>query len=576
LVAVLFAAMALRLAPMLEYAAWGSDWGEYYSITARLLETGTPPGDHYGWGEAYTEFQGFSLVSGASAAVTGVPLEQVFSYVMPAATALSCLIVACLVLKIKRWPWAALLAAAFLAFTFPEAFQNSHPVPGALGSVLALTTMLVFVLGDVWRRDVEEEVPRPPLLYLLILILAISLGVLHHLSLFFALIAIGLAHFLRALLVKGLEPHREAWGAWSLLTLMGSATLFWVVLAPQFRDEVMIDLTGVPSQLLFAIAWVLIVLLLLVSRWLSNRQVIEMNPIYTGPRHLAALYILFVISGLGILYLSTVWSMPGTQITPTTSIIPFFLPLLVIIAFCVGSIDVALRARGGHVLIAWMVIIISSFLVASVVESHVLISYRHLPYIIEVVAVFLGIGAIHHYRNAAQGGRAWGRGLSAALTVIVALLIVTSFPPKDLLGGFQEGTDDRELAATIWLSGGLPSPGADPGDSGAGAVATDHRLSSIAFGIGGQMATWDYAHHTLHSPLDEATVRELQKVETPPGFRPVVAVLVSEDVRAGVALLQWEPAKPIGEEAWEKFQSPPFWRLYDGGTAWVYGVEPMG
>ncbi len=278
LVAVLFAAMALRLAPMLEYALWGSDWGEYYSITARLLEGGTSPGDHLGWGEAYTEFQGFSLVSGASAAVTGVPLEHVFSYVMPASTALSCLIVACLVLKFKRWPWAALLAAAFLAFTFPEAFTNSHPVPGALGSVLTLATMLVFVLGDVWRRDVEEEVPRPPLLYILMLVLALSLGVLHHLSLFFAILAIGLAHLLRALLVQGLEPHREAWGAWSLLSLMGSATLFWVVLSPQFRDEVMIDLLGIPGPALLALAWALVILLLLVSRWLSGRKVSVFSP----------------------------------------------------------------------------------------------------------------------------------------------------------------------------------------------------------------------------------------------------------------------------------------------------------
>jgi hypothetical protein len=156
--------------------------------------------------------------------------------------------------------------------------------------------------------------------------------------------------------------------------------------------------------------------------------------------------------------------------------------------------------------------------------------------------------------------------------VLLAVLLATAYPPKEVMGGFQEGTTQGELEAALWLVGGLPYPGADPEDLTSGAVATDHRLSSLAFGLGGQMATWDQAGDVLYGKRDPSTLEALGDVDTPHGDRPVTAVLLSQDLRTGAALSQFSTAEPVEGEAWEKFFGPPFVLLYDGGDVWVVGV----
>jgi hypothetical protein len=250
----------------------------------------------------------------------------------------------------------------------------------------------------------------------------------------------------------------------------------------------------------------------------------------------------------------------------------YFAPVLLVFALGVGATDMVLRAHGGHAVIAWVLVLVGSFLAAIAVSSQVLISYRHLPYLVEISAVLIGFGAWHLRRLTLPKGVKVSRAYGGACALLVVALVATAFPPKDIMGGFQEGTTEQELGASLWLQGGLPSPGADPGDDDAGTVVSDHRLSSMAYGMGGQMATWDTAGDTLHRPMDASVLAGLEGAETPQGRRPVSAVLLSEDLRSGAALLQWETAEPIEGAAWDKFFEEPFVRLYDGGEVWVLGV----
>lgn len=565
--------MAIRLVPLVRFAVWGSDWGEYFVITEGFVSGGAPPAEHFGWGSAYVDFPGFFYLAGSASLVLGVPAESALSLVMPCFTALSCLFVACIALRLGGGPWAALVSAGFLGFVFPEVFQNSHAVPGSVGSVLVLATMLMFIVGDSWRRDTGSDRPRPAWLYVLMLVLAVTLAATHHLSLYFAIIVVGLAHLLRSVMVRGKEPSREAWGIWSLLSLLACGTVFWLTLAPNFREKVMVDLLGMPGWVVLAIAWAGALALLALSHGLSVRGERTRNPGFSGPSVNVRLFMVFVLAGLVIGALVSAFGVPGTSITPSADLLVFIAPIIVIMAFMVGSTDMVIRNHSGHVAIAWIVAIVVSFLIAAGLQSRVLISYRHFPYIIEAAAVFIGVGVIHFRRTVMPEGRRWDATASGTVVVLVAILAVTAYPPKGIMGGFQEGTDEGELAASLWLQGGLPAPGAEPGEIGSGAVATDHRLSSMAFGLGGQMATWDYARRTLLSPLDESTRAELASVSTPAGDVPVTAVLLSSDLREGAALLQWEPAEGVTGEAWDKFWSPPFWRLYDGGDCWVFGVD---
>ena len=572
--AILFLAMAVRLLPLVHFSVWGSDWGEYYSISGHLVAGGALEHHNPGWGAAYVDFPGLFVVAGGSALVLGVPTAAALSTVVPCATALSVMVVACIVLRMRRWPWAAVVAAAFLAVAFPEVFTNSHGVPGPLGSVLTMAVMLVFIMGDAWRREGGVDAPRPAPLYALLLLLAVALAATHHLSLFFALIAVGLAHLVRALMVSGGEPNRAAWGEYSLLVLLGSATVFWLVLAPNFREDVMVDMFGLPGWAVMAGVWAGALAMLGLARWMGARPRRLPRLPYTGPIWLNAYLAAFVGAGILVMAAVSAWGVPGTSIDAGAGIMVYFLPLLLSLALTVGVSEVLLMRHGGHAVLAWLSAIIVSFLFASAIHSHVLVSYRHIPYIVEAGAVLVGLGAVNLRGISLHRGRRWDRLAGAAVAALLVALVLTAYPPKDIMGGFQEGTDERELAAALWLRGGLPAPGAAPGDASQGTVATDHRLSSIAFGVGGQMATWDSGGQLLQAGPGADLRKALASLESPRSPRPVTAALISEDLESGAAGLQWEPARPVEGAAWDKFFAPPFVRVYDGGTAWVMCVDP--
>jgi hypothetical protein len=573
-------AMLVRLAPLLDFSLWGSDWGEYYSVAQGVVDQGAHPEENLGWGRAYVDFPGVFDLAGSVSILTGLSVAHALLFIIPSVTALSCLLIACLVLRLGGGPWAALFAAAFLAVAFPEVFTNSHPVPGPMGSVLVLAVMLVFLMGDIWRWETDGDARRPLCLYLLMLVVAMALAATHHMSLYFAIGAVLVSHMVRSALVKGREPEREWWGVWTVMTLLTMATVFWLVLAPTFREEVMVDLFGGPGVYVVAMAWLVITALLLVARSLSRMPrgttpvlSILSNPPYSGSRDLRIFFVAFIGTGLAIMIAVAVFGFPGTTIEPNADFMIYSIPVMLVFAMAIGSTDVVLRKRGGHVILGWVTAIVVSFLISIALQSQVLLSYRHLPYVVEASAIFIGFGAVHLRTRAIPEGRMWTRGFGTAVALLFVVLLVTSYPPKEVMGGFQEGTNQDELESALWLRGGLPAPGAAPDGYEVGTVATDHRLSSLAFGLGGQMATWDRGGSVLHSTEPEKTVKHLRGVGTPEGKRPVTVVLLSEDLRDGAALFQWEGADPVGDAAWNKFFEPPFVRLYDGGEVWVLGIE---
>ena len=127
------------------------------------------------------------------------------------------------------------------------------------------------------------------------------------------------------------------------------------------------------------------------------------------------------------------------------------------------------------------------------------------------------------------------------------------------MGGFQEGTTNAELGCVLWT--GQVEPGA--------LIVSDHRLSSLAFGLGKHNASWEQGADVL---VSAGIVRE---VSTPAaGTQEVGYVLLSDEVRAGVTLLQWEAAQPLSAEAAAKFDSATYSAVYDSGRCQLYRQAP--
>jgi hypothetical protein len=467
-----------------------------------------------------------------------------------------------------------------MAVVFPEVFTNSHPVPGPIGSVLVVGTLLVFMVGDTWRRDEDVDAERPMVLFVLLLLLLLTLMVTHHMSHFFVILILGVAYLLRLAMVMGGEVERDWWGLWSLLAAMALATGYWLGVAETFREEVMADLAGVPGPVMMAMAWAGLIPLLMVGRLLRGRRTRVPVMSMWGRKELCISILVYLVVASLIVVLVAIFGFPGTDIEPDAELLVYVMPTVVALALLTGSTEVVLRKHGGHVVLAWAMALSGGFLVSVVLQSQVLVPYRYVPYIIEALAVLVGIGAVHLVVMLMPHGTGPGgspsRSVLAPLVVLALLLVasmaLTAYPPKSVMGGFQEGTTESELGAVLWLRGGLPAPGAVPEDLSSGTLVTDHRLSSMSFGIGQKMSTWDSGGPVLHGVRDEELWTSLDDIDTPNGDRSVTAVMLSEDFRTGAALSQFNSPYPVEGEAWDKFFARPFYTVYDGGDVWVMVV----
>jgi hypothetical protein len=148
---------------------------------------------------------------------------------------------------------------------------------------------------------------------------------------------------------------------------------------------------------------------------------------------------------------------------------------------------------------------------------------------------------------------------------LISLSVVTTYPPAEATGGFNEGITQKDLEAVLWIRDNVPANSI---------VASDHRLSSTIFGFAKLMCTWDSAYTILHAESYDDALPQLKSCDTPAGKKRVDYVVIDRTMlEEGVALLQWESAEPMREKAFEKFFEGPFELVYENEEAWVFKVN---
>jgi hypothetical protein len=150
---------------------------------------------------------------------------------------------------------------------------------------------------------------------------------------------------------------------------------------------------------------------------------------------------------------------------------------------------------------------------------------------------------------------------SSFIFIIIVLCGIFAYPPLEVVSGFEEGTTHEELDSCIWIRENLPT---------SSTVASDHRMSSMVFGIGMRNATWEYAPKTFHEDSMEEIIHELEGTNIPAGKKRIDFILLSKAIEKGVALKQWETAQPMSKEAIKKFGSEPFLKIFDNGDVRIY------
>ena len=133
------------------------------------------------------------------------------------------------------------------------------------------------------------------------------------------------------------------------------------------------------------------------------------------------------------------------------------------------------------------------------------------------------------------------------------------------MGGLQEGTSQEEIDAILWID--LLEE-----DS---LVVSDHRLSSLTFGLTETNASWENGVDVITGDIEQA-IEAGEALSTPQaGVKTVSYIVLSEEMQKGVALLQWDPAEELTGEAKTKFtdnEQFPVW--FDNGDTTIMRMNP--
>jgi hypothetical protein len=581
LLALLCLAVFVLLAPLLSFALFGTDSGEYYRLTEMLLANGHLPvgqaytGGYTGWGYAYPDFPGLFLVGAGAAGALGIDAFSALTIVVPVLTALSVLPLFLLFRRLYPSDPVAVLAAGLATVAMPRLFSIAHPAPLALGDLLAVAGLWLYIEG---RRD--------PRWYAPLSLAAAALVVTHHLSSYFFLLSALGGLLLLELWRPRAWSHRFPVRELAFLGAFGLGTfVYWTEYATDFSGVLESGgLSGrlVASPLPLSIVYVGVLLgVALLLRWRrshpSERARRVALPDDARLLRDGVLLTVGLAAGLAVLL---VVPLPGTSQSVTPATLAWFVPFIVTVGFATGARRFLTLSRLAPFALTWLAILGLSALAvliagaasgpgASVAAT--LPPGRHAEYLVIPLALFvaalLGFLALRVERVAGRRGLV-AVGLGAV--VLLGANAAIAYPPPSDFGGFQEGVSYGDATLWMWAGSALPN---------GTVVATDHPLSSMLFGFDGEYATWQGTNALFTGSNRSAMLTLLQSVAAPhcPYRFPAQTVAVDGTMATGVALDPAATAEPISAAATAWFEGAPFVPLYENGPQVVYWVDgPVG
>ena len=540
---------------------WGSDSGEYLYLTRYLLEKGSILNENYiGWGRAYPDFQGMQIFAGTISLMTEIEYHIALLWFIPLASALS---IPLLFIIGKRMVGflPALFGSAFYGVTFGVVYANSHPMPGGLAETLG------FVFLYSWIKCLEsgKVCILPTRIFekpwsLIFLISFLGLLMTHHFTLLLMTGAIlGILITEIAAGNKGIEKQGIIGiGFVSIIT-----SIYWLIYADSFGH--MLNQSAfdfLPDNISVTLVMILIPLLALTLLWFV-KDYLKLPLFSENLTHytlVKRMLIAFTISFIVILL--TLWKgVPGTQIPVGMEAVPYLMVNLAWISMAAAP-TLVISKKYGWGLWGWLLPMLSLAAIGAITGSHLLIAYRHAPYLLAPVALIAGIGFQYFIKGFEHHKRS---SIAFGFSLLFIGCSVGAYPPPSVMGGFQEGTSQEEFDAILWFN-------FVEEDS---LVVSDHRLSSLTFGLTETNASWENGAIVITGNTEEA-ISASEALSTPQaGVKQVTYIALSSEMQKGVALLQWDPAEELTGEAKTKFTDNdqfPVW--FDNGDTSIMRMNP--
>ncbi|MGM0510186.1 MAG: hypothetical protein ACQESD_03560, partial [Thermoplasmatota archaeon] len=274
-----------------------------------------------------------------------------------------------------------------------------------------------------------------------------------------------------------------------------SLTLFyWMVFAPPFRDDRLLNALGTPSYSILAAPFVFIALTFLLKK-VRNRSDFRLSIQFEkeNARSVLLLSLPPVAVGVALLLYSSFFNVPGTDITLGISSL-LYIPLITFAVFIVPS-RVPIRIyRDGLQVWGWLLFTSLSFAAGVITGSSSLLPMRQVVFMMLPVSILLGIGITESFTLLnPTGDRKKTITILSILILLLAWNLPFIYPSQEMMDGYHEGSDTADIETGYWLKGTDKK------------VATDHRLSATVFSLSNKNLTWTEGHDIYFSAdLDEA------------------------------------------------------------------------
>ena len=532
---------------------WGSDSGEYLYLTRHLVENGEMLTEGYiGWGRAYTDFQGMQILAGSVGLLTGMDYHQSLLWFIPLMSALAIPALFMIGKKLVGF-LPALFGCAFYSVTFAVVFANSHPMPGGLAEPLG------FVLLYAWLKCLEFGKYDGVWSVLLIFTLG-GLLMTHHFTLLLMMAA--MVGILVVEITAGNEEIAKP-GILGIAFISVIISAYWLVYAGSFSKMLEQSAFGfLPESIPVTLVMALIPFVCIAILWAIKDKLpfciailwAIKDKLVLNVDHSSFLKrIIFAFFASLIVILLALWKgVPGTEIPVGMDAVPYLAVNLAWITL-VAAPTFVLSKKYGWFIFGWMLPILGLAAIGTITGSHLLIAYRHAPYLMAPLAFMAGVGFQYLIKGFKPGRRP---AIAYGFTLLFLGCAFGAYPPPSVMGGFQEGTNDKEFDAILWTQ-------FTEDDS---LVVSDHRLSSLIFGLTETNASWENGAEVITGDTEQA-IEAGKAISTPQaGVKQVSYVMLSEEMQKGVALLQWDPAEELTGEAKTKFTDNdqfPIW--FDNG-----------
>ena len=556
LYAVISFTALVRIYHNYNWRLWGSDSGEYLYLTRYLIEKGSMLNEDYiGWGRAYPDFQGMQILTGSLSLLTTIEYHYLLMWAIPFVSALSIPMIFIIGNRLVGFV-PALFGSAFYGVTFGVVYANSHPMPGGLAETLGFVFLYSWIKCLENNKFYEIKYPWNGILIISFLGLLIT----HHFTLLLMCAAI-IGIICVEIAAGNKEKIKESMIALSIISLLTS--LYWLVYAKSFSK--MLEQSAfdfLPDSVSVRMIMTILPIFGLGILWLI-RNYLKLPSFSENIEHLTLTKrILGAFSVSFIVILLTLWKgVPGTQIPVGMEAVPYLMVNLAWISMA-ASPSFVMTKKYGWLIWGWLIPILSLAAIGAATGSHLLIAYRHAPYLLAPVALIAGIGFHYFIGGFNHTKRA---GIAFGFSLLFIGCAIGAYPPPSVMGGFQEGTSQEEFDAILWIQ-------FTEDDS---LIVSDHRLSSLTFGLTKTNASWENGAEVITGDTEQA-IEASKSLSTPQaGVKQVSYIVLSEEMQKGVALLQWDPAEELTGEAKTKFTDNnqfPIW--FDNGDTTIMRMNP--